>query len=137
MRGVFLDTNIFLRQFLNDDPIKAAATRELFRSIEQGVSGGWTTALVISEIVFILSNPKTYAVDRATIRELILPVLGLPNLRIERKRLYPRVFELYVSYPIDYVDAYHVALLEHYGQTELFSFDTDFDRLPEVTRREP
>jgi predicted nucleic acid-binding protein len=57
--------------------------------------------------------------------------------RLERKRLYPRVFELYVSYPIDYVDAYHAALLEHFKQQNLFSFDRDFDALPGLSRRQP
>ena len=137
MQGIFLDSNISLRHFLNDDPVKAAATRELYRSIEQQNRTAWTTALVVPEIVFIPSNRRTYGVDRMTIRDLVLPILVLPNLKLQHKRLYSRVFDLYISYPIDYVDAYHAALLEHYGQGELLSFDRDFDTLPGFTRREP
>jgi hypothetical protein len=29
------------------------------------------------------------------------------------------------------------ALLEHYGQHELYSFDQDFDAIPALSRREP
>lgn len=137
MQGVFLDSNIFLRHLLNDDPVKAPACRELLRAIEQGKTVAWTTPLVISEIVFILSNPKTYALDRATIRDLVLPLLSLSNLKIERRRFYPRIFELYVSLPIDYVDACHAALLEYYRQDSLYSYDSDFDRIGGLTRLEP
>ena len=65
------------------------------------------------------------------------PSLKLVNLKLEHKQLYARVFELFVDYPIDYVDAYHAALLERSNQTELLSFDKDFDGLPMLTRREP
>jgi predicted nucleic acid-binding protein len=136
-RGTFLDSNIFLRHLLNDDPVRSSACRELFRTIERHEFFAWTSSLVISEVVFILSNPRTYGIDRETIRDLVLPLIALPNLRLERKQLYPRVFEIFVSYLIDYVDAYHAALLEHYGQRDLLSFDHDFDALPGLTRREP
>ncbi len=84
----------------------------------------------------MLDNPTTYAVLRAVLRDQLLPLLSLPNLKLERKRLYPRVFDLYVSLPIDLVDAYHAALIEHYGQDSLYSFDTDFDRIAGMKRRE-
>jgi predicted nucleic acid-binding protein len=137
MQGRFLDTNIFLRQLLNDVPEQSKAVRKLFASIEQKRTLAWTSPLVIAEIIFVLENPRTHRVARSTLRDQLLPLLGLPNLKIERKRLYPRVFELYVSLPIDYVDAYHAALLEYYQQPELYSFDHDFDAIPGITRREP
>jgi predicted nucleic acid-binding protein len=137
MQGTFLDTNIFLRHILNDDSVKSAACRDLFRSIERRELVAWTTPLVVAEIVFVLSNPKTYNVSRTQLCDTLLPLLGLVNLKLQHKRLYARVFELFVAYPIDYVDAYHAAFLEKMNQTELFSFDTDFDGVPTVTRREP
>ncbi len=137
MQGTFLDTNIFLRHLLNDDPASSSACRELFRSIERREAVAWTSPLVLAEIVFVLSNPKTYDVSRAQLRDTLLPLLKLVNLKLEHKQLYARVFELFVDYPIDYVDAYHTALLERSNQTELLSFDKDFDGLPMVTRREP
>lgn len=125
------------RGVTNDHATFSAAARRLISAIEQGDVVGWTSDLVVAEIVFVLSNPKTYAVPRDEIRDSILPLLGLPGIQIERKRLYRRVFELYTSFNIDYVDAYHAALTEHYGQQELYSFDTDFDSLPSIVRIEP
>lgn len=137
MQGIFLDTNIFLRHLLNDLPDQSAACRELIRSIEDGHIVAWTTDLVIAEIVFVLANPKTYDVSRAGIRDLLLPLINLAGLKIERKRLYPRVFDLYVSRPIDYVDAYHAALIESGQQGQLYSFDAHFDSIDGLTRLEP
>ncbi len=109
----------------------------LITAIEQGNVLAWTSPLVIAEIIFVLESPKTYNIARETLRTQLLPLLGLANLRLERKQLYPRIFALYVSYPIDYIDAYHTAMLEQYHQHDLFSFDRDFDALPGLTRREP
>jgi predicted nucleic acid-binding protein len=92
---------------------------------------------VIAEVVFVLSNPRTYDVDRLALRDRLLPLISLANLKVERKQLYPRTFDLYVNHPIDYVDAYHAALLERVGELVLFSYDTDFDLLPNIRRREP
>jgi predicted nucleic acid-binding protein len=137
MQGTFVDTNIFLRHLLNDVPGQSQAANRLIKAIEDGSTLAWTTSLVIAETVFVLENPRTHNVSRAALRDALLPLLALPRLKVERKRFYPRVFDLYVSYAIDYVDAYHAALLEHYRQTKLLSFDTDFDKLPVVARLEP
>jgi predicted nucleic acid-binding protein len=137
MPAVFVDTNIFLRHLLNDDLTRSPACRDLFRAIEQGSVSAWTSPLVISEIVFILSNPRTYGVSRADIRDRLLPLIGLSGLGVVQKRLYPGIFDIYVSLPIDYVDAYHAALLTSQNQDTLYSYDTDFDSVLGITRREP
>jgi predicted nucleic acid-binding protein len=137
MQGTFVDTNIFLRHLLDDGPAHSIAAHRLIAAIEEHEVKVWTSPLVIAEIVFVLENPRTYGVTRAALREHLLPLIALPNLKLERKRIFPRVFELYVSYPIDFADAYHAALLEHEEQNTLFSFDTDFDKLPGVQRKEP
>jgi len=136
----FVDANIFLRHLLNDDPVKSPACFALIQSIEQGHVTAWTSELVIAELVWVLSSRQLYNLPRERIRSLLLPLILLillPHLRVPRKRLYVRVFDLYVSRPIDFIDAYHAALLEHRGETELFSYDRDFDRVPGLTRREP
>lgn len=137
MSGLFLDTNILLRHLLNDDPVKSKACFALIAAIEEGEQLAWTTDLVIAEIVFVLSNRKLYNLGREAIRDRLLPLLQLQGLRLPHKRLYGRIFELYTSLPIDYIDCYHAALLERRKEPCLYSYDTDFDRIPTLTRREP
>jgi predicted nucleic acid-binding protein len=47
------------------------------------------------------------------------------------------VFELYTSLPIDYVDAFHAALMENRQRPEVYSYDGDFDRVVGLLRVEP
>ena len=48
-----------------------------------------------------------------------------------------RVFELYTALPISYVDCYNAALMEARKRVDLYSYDSDFDDIPSITRREP
>jgi len=133
----FLDTNIFLRHLLNDDPAKSPACFALVQAIERGEVSAWTSHLVIAELVFVLSGKKTYNLSRPEVRDRLLPLINLPNLKIPQKRLFGRIFDLYTSLPIDYVDCYHAALLEGREAAELYSYDSHFDRVASVRRFEP
>lgn len=133
----FLDSNVLLRHLTNDDPEKGAACFRLVQALEQGSAAAWTSNLVIAEIVFVLGNKHTYALGREEIRDLLLPLIGLPGLKVAHKRLYRRVFELYTELPIDYIDAYHAALAEQSGSHEVISYDRHFDLIGGIRRTEP
>ncbi len=93
--------------------------------------------MVIAEVVFVLSSKNLYNVGRATIRDGLLPLINLRGIKLPNKRIYSRVFDLYISTSIDYVDAYTAALMENRKQLELYSYDKHFDRISTVTRTEP
>lgn len=133
----FVDTNIFLRHILNDLPDQSPMCLALFQAIERGDLTVWTTDLAIAEVVCVLGGRKTYALRRTEIRDALLPLLAFPHLRIARKRIYTRVFELYVTLPISFVDAFHIALVESQPNKEIHSFDADFDRVNTVRRLRP
>lgn len=120
----------------NDDSVRSPACLSLVRAVEQGRLEAWTSDLVMAEIVFVLSNKRTYNLRREVIRDLVLPIISLPGLKLPNKRLYDRAFELYVSLPIDYVDAFHAALVESRKQRDVCSYDPDFDQVPGL-RLEP
>jgi predicted nucleic acid-binding protein len=133
----FLDTNIFIRHLSNDNPQQSPACFRLIQDIEQGKVKAWTSDLVIAEAVFVLASTKLYGLSRDAIRDLVLPLISLPGIRLANKRVYRRVFDLYTSLNIDYTDAYNAALMENRKQTAVYSYDTDFDRIPTIQRREP
>ena len=133
----FLDSNVLLRHLTNDDPVAGQACFEIIQAIEQGELSAWTSDLVIAEVVFVLSNKNTYNLDRETIRDLLLPLIELPRLKLPHKRLYRRVFELYTTLPLDYIDAYHVTLMERRGTRSVLSYDRHFDQVPGIDRLEP
>lgn len=135
-RGPFLDRNVFIRHLLNDDPTQSPRCLALFRAIENGELSAWTTDVVIAEIVWVLQG-RRYRLSPQEIRERLLPLINLPNIRLPRKRLYDRAFQLFAELGIDYVDCYHAAVLELQGETEIYSYDRHFDRIPSVRRLEP
>jgi predicted nucleic acid-binding protein len=63
-------------------------------------------------------------------------LIELPHLKLSHKRLYRRVFELYTTLPIDYVDAYHAAFVERDSEKTLYNYDADFDRVQSIRRLE-
>lgn len=133
----FLDANIFIRHFTNDHLVQSPACFALIQAIEQGKVQAWTSDLVISEVVYVLASKALYNVSRDTIRDLLLPLIELAGIMLPNKRLYRAVFDLYTSLPIDYVDAYNAALMKSRKQFEIYSYDTDFDRIPGIKRSEP
>ena len=127
----FIDTDIFIRHLMADDPVQSPACLALFQAIEREELTVWTSHLVVAEIVFVLS--RVYRLERADIRDIVLPLLSLPNIKLDQKQLFARVFDLYATLPIDYV----AALLLNRDAVSLYSFDADFDRVPGLRRQEP
>jgi predicted nucleic acid-binding protein len=68
---------------------------------------------------------------------LLVPLINLPGIKLANKRLYQRAFDLYTNLPIDYTDAYNAALMESRKQKDIYSYDSDFDRIEGIHRIEP
>jgi predicted nucleic acid-binding protein len=137
MAQLFLDTNILLRHILNDEPRQSPACRALIERIEQGSVSVWTSDLAIAEVVWVLSSTRLYNLSREEIRDALLPLISLPGVKLANKRVYTRAFALFTSLTIDYIDAYHAALMESRQDNELLSYDADFDKVAGLTRLEP
>jgi predicted nucleic acid-binding protein len=133
----FLDTNILLRYLTGDDEQKAAASFELLLRVERGEENVVTSDLVIFEAVFTLQSPRSYGLSRQHIRELMEPVIALRGLRLPRKSLYARAFDLYCNSGVSFADAFNVSYMEARGIDEVYSYDTDFDRVEGIIRVEP
>lgn len=133
----FLDTNILLRYLTKDDERKADASFNLLLRVERAEEIVVTTDLVIAEVVFTLQSPRSYNLPRETIRERLEPVISLRGLRLPNKSVYARVFDIYCESRVSFVDACNAAYKENRGISEVYSYDTDFDRIPAVSRVEP
>jgi len=131
----FLDTNILLRYFTASDPAKAEAARALLERVERGEEKVVISLLVVCETVFTLQ--RTYKVPRARIREMIGDLLSLPSVQLAQKGLCRQALDLYVAHNISFADAYNAAFMRSRGLLEVYSWDTDFDRLTGIKRREP
>jgi predicted nucleic acid-binding protein len=136
------DANIFLRHLVKPttdlDRIKSEACRALFERLRDGSEEATTTEAVLAEVIFVLVSPRQYGLAPAEITARLKPLIALPGLKIPRKRLYLRALDLFSSHTrLDFEDALSAAIVERFDPPELYSYDTDFDRIPGVTRIEP
>lgn len=131
----FLDTNVFLRHLLADNPEQSPRATAYFRRIEQGEIRVRTTDTVVFETAFTLQS--YYRQPKANIRDSLLPLLELRGIVLPRKRRFRRAFDLYAGLNLPFADAYHVTLMESLKLSEVVSFDRDFDRVPGIQRVEP
>ena len=137
MEYAFLDANVILRYLLRDDETKAQRCLELLEKAERREITLRTTDLVVAELVWVLESPVTYNLPRERIRELLLPVILLPGLKLPGKKLYRQIFDLYIDQGIDFIDAYNTIHMGKQGLTQIYSYDSDFDRIAGVSRIEP
>ena len=131
----FLDTNVLLRYFTKDDEAKAQKALTLLQRIERGEERAETSLPVIFETVFTLQ--RRYRVPLPQIRDLLLPILRMRGLRLPSKTLCIAALDLFVEHNISYVDAFNALYMQSRGTTEVYSWDTDFDRIEGITRIEP
>ena len=122
---------------LQDDELKAQRCLGLLEKTERREINLYTTDLVIAELVRVLESPVTYNLPRNRIGDLLLPVILLSGLKLPGKKLYRRIFELYVDQNIDFIDAYNAIHMEKHGLSRIYSYDSDFDRIARVSRVEP
>ena len=133
----FIDANVFIRYLTRDDPQKADACFALFQRAKRNEIVLVTTESVIVEVVYVLSSKQLYDLPRCTIRDLLYPLLSLPGLKLAQRKTYLWALDVYAGYNVDFEDALIVAQLERQKETELYSYDRDFDQVPGITRIEP
>jgi predicted nucleic acid-binding protein len=135
--ATFLDANVIIRHVADDHEIHSPAAKQLIADIEHGQQAVWTTDLVIAEAIWVLTSRILYGMTRSEVQAAILPIIELPSLHLDGKRLYRRVFEIYVGTNVDFIDAFHAARVELLDPPHVISFDRHYDRIPTVVRIEP
>jgi|SRR3989344_1230877 len=131
---ILLDTNILLRFILGDEPNLSSKAREIFEKIDKQKIKVYITLLTISEVIFTLE--KSYKLPKSEIISKILSIIKQANLNVEKQGLLQEVFSYYLGKNLSFVDAYHVAFMHKKKIKEIFSFDHDFDKFPQIKRLE-
>lgn len=136
MKAFFIDTNLFIRYFTNDDPKKADRVDRL---LEQAVNGKielMTAEIVLAEVVWVLES--YYELEKARIAEMLKAILSTPGIKVLNGKIVQNALKYYSDKNIDFVDAYIVAVMEKYKIAGIYSFDKKhLDRLTQITRLEP
>src|SRR3989344_2903684 len=134
MSKYFIDTNIFIRYYLNDDEKLSLASKKI---IDDCVAGKYTSVIcstTLLEIVWVLKS--FYKQPRDKIINFIEKILEIRNLIIIDRNLTEKTFSIYKLLNIDITDSYFCALMEQEKISEIFSFDHDFNKIKGVKRIE-
>jgi predicted nucleic acid-binding protein len=133
----FIDTDVIIRFLTGDDPGKQAAATALFEQVEQGLLSVQAPDTVIADAVYMLSSPRLYHIGRSAIQEMLAALVRLPQFHVQNRLSVLRALDLYASTRLDFGDTLIIASMEQQGSHLLYSYDTDFDRIEGITRREP
>jgi len=109
---IWLDTNVFARYLLNDDPAQGKAATALLK--RDAIAAAPTVFL---ELVWVL---ESYDCSRAEVAKGLRHLLGLPNLKLRDFDAVLRAVQWYEE-GLDFADAMHLALSD--AQGPMYSFD--------------
>ena len=131
---ILIDSNVIIRFVLNDNPKLSPKAFQIIKQIEEGETQVYLAPVILAEIVYVLL--KVYRLKRADIKDKILPIVNMRNIKAERKDILPTAFEIFTTKNVDFEDAYLVALMESKQINSIYSFDEDFDKFPKIKRLE-
>jgi len=135
MKKLFIDSNIFLRFLTRDDNSKYEKCRDIFKKAMEGEIVLTTSAMVIAELIWTLLS--YYKVPKADVIEKVSIIVGTESLHIPEKDMIMDALVLYGRKNIDYIDAYNAVFMRHYGLSEIYSYDEDFEAIEGIQRKEP
>jgi predicted nucleic acid-binding protein len=125
-----IDTNILTAYLLGKQP----QSQKIAKLLRDNKTDLVLTDLAIAELVWVLAS--YYKLNKTQIVEIVESVLNL-EITITNLNLCQTALAYFKKYNIDYVDAYHAALV-HVNKLEgIFSYDKDFDKIPNTNRLIP
>lgn len=116
---IAVDTNVVVRFLVNDDPEQSPRALALMRRNEILIG-----ATVLLETEWVLRG--AYKLPRDRLRDLLVALLGLPNVRLSQPAQIAKAITLF-SEGMDFADALHLSVSDE--ADSFVTFDTGFVRL--------
>jgi len=96
-----------------------------------------TTEAVIAEVFYVLAGP-VYRTPRPEVAMVLRPMITLRALRMDNKQVVLGALDVIEAHPsLDFEDALIIARMASEKIEELYSYDSDFERVASVKRLEP
>jgi len=130
---IFLDTNVWLRFFLADEPQQHKDCLELFSQIENGKYRPYISTIVLLEINYILTS--TLKIKKAEAFKIFEAIFKIRNLVIMEKTNFPKAFKLYQKTGIKLADC--LIASQNPPKAILCTYDQDFLKIPQLTTATP
>ena|SRR3989304_775479 len=132
---IFIDANIFLRFFLKENELVSRDLEKIFNRIISGNIICISNTIIIAEVIWVLD--RFYKWNKEKICDNVELILNTPNIRFRERPMIIEAINLYREENINFIDAYNYFFMKANGINEIYSFDKDFDKLPDIKRLEP
>jgi predicted nucleic acid-binding protein len=100
--------------------------------VQRGEESVATSDVVIAEACFVLSSPKRYGLSHPDVAARLRPIFSLRAFKLGNKQAVLRALDLYSQFDfLDIEDCLIATSMEQRDIRSLYSFDDDFDKLPE------
>lgn len=126
MKSVILDTNCFLRLFLDDIPKQADEVEKLIKRAEKGRINIFIPQIILFEINYIFQ--KYYVFPKQEIVDKLKVILTAPYFTVESKDIFGQAVLLYEKKNISFVDCFLLSKAQS-ENAELITFDKKLKNL--------
>lgn len=128
MKRVFVDANVFLRFFTEDDAGQHARAVKLFRAAAEGRVALMVGPPVLFEVAWTLR--AAYARTSVQVLDVLEAILSLPGLSLTDALVCAKALRLARDSGVEFPDAYIAALAEMCGADAVATFNlADFKKL--------
>jgi predicted nucleic acid-binding protein len=133
----FVDTNIFIRFFVNDHSDQHSGACHLFEQVRAGQVKLIAPHTVLDEVVFVLSSPRLYQSSLQAIAACLTPLLKMRGMQVYQREAIVSALALYANTKLDFADCVTIALAQAGQVNSIYSYDKDFDAVEGINRLEP
>jgi len=125
VKKIFIDTNIWLRFFLQDHPSQSLACNSLFHLIEQGTLTPYTSSIVTLELNFILK--KIYKTSFQKTCLILNKLLSTRGITLIEKTNFKKALQLHLKTKVKLADCLIATQLPL--NSAICTYDKDFKKL--------
>ncbi len=133
MKKIFIDTNLWVRFFIEDNQEQFNQTKLLLSQVEEGNFRAYTSTIVLLELQFVLQ--KLYHLSSERMIEVFEMIQKIRNITIIDKTNFDSAIKLLKLYRIKFPDCLIASQLPK--DTILISFDEELSKIKEITVKKP
>ncbi|UCG01094.1 MAG: type II toxin-antitoxin system VapC family toxin [Candidatus Heimdallarchaeota archaeon] len=128
---MLIDTNIFLEVQLNQE--KAQRASEILKAVFKNIIRAYITDFTVDSIAIIMEH---YNKSPAEIKRFFVSLLAYEGLEFYQLSIFDKIeaTEHMRSLQLDFDDACMYQAMQVLKITTIASFDTDFDKIPNIKR---
>ena len=117
----FVDSNVFIRLFVEDDEQQRPFSRKLLQQAQSGVVDLITGPPIFFEIAWVLAH--TYKVVNEKILDVLEAILSFPNLRVLDKEQVIAAISLARKTNVTFADCYIAVSVHRAGADNVATFN--------------